>query len=336
MPHRIYIDTETGRVSMMYVGEKPWHGLGVHLDEPATAAEAIQAANLDWEVVKKPLFAMENGYSQPVRDKFAVVRCDVWGTSKYPVLGVVSQDYEPLQNREAFEFFDPIVGEGAAVYHTAGALGNGERVWILAKLPEEIRVKGDDVAEKYLLLSNSHDGNSSVQIKFTPIRVVCDNTLTLALSRGPTVRVAHTKDLRERLEQARKNLRIINTRFEGIAQAFQCMAGIQLNTRGLSHYLSRVFPDPRDATDEQGTLRMRRHRAWAEYFFADGKGNDQQPVRGTLWAAYNGVAEYIDHRQTNQTDSDRLESVWFGSGYHVKARAYEVAKETVAGDARAT
>jgi len=219
------------------------------------------------------------------------------------------------------------VGEGAAVYHTAGALGNGERVWILAKLPEEIRVKGDDVAEKYLLLSNSHDGNSSVQIKFTPIRVVCDNTLTLALSRGPTVRVSHTKDLREHLKQARKNLRIINTRFDGIEQVFQRMAAIQMSTRGLSNYLSRVFPDPGDATDEQGMLRMRRHRAWAEYFFADGKGNGQRPVRGTLWAAYNGVAEYIDHRQTNQTDADRLESVWFGSGYHTKARAYEIAEQ---------
>ena len=329
MPHRIYIDTETGRVSMMYVGEKPWHGLGTQLDEPATAAEAMQAANLDWEVVKKPLFAMQNGYAEPVPGKFAVVRCDLWGTKSHPILGVVSEDYEPLQNREAFEFFDPIAGKGAAIYHTAGTLGNGERVWILAKLPEEIRVMGDDLAEKYLLLSNSHDGNSSVQIKFTPIRVVCQNTLTMALSQGPTLRVMHKKDVRVRLKEAERMLGIIHHHYDEIEKKFQQMAKVQMTQARLGEYLEQVFPDPSDEQDEKARARVSLHRRWAEYFFSGGGGNQTKGITGTLWAAYNGVAEYIDQRQTNQTDDRRLNSVWFGGGYLTKARAFGIAESEI-------
>jgi Domain of unknown function (DUF932) len=99
------------------------------------------------------------------------------------------------------------------VYHTAGALGNGERVWILAKLPDDIRVIGDDIANKYLLLSNRHDGYSAVQIKFTPIRVACQNTLTMALSQGPTLRVPHTKDVHQRLRIAANMLNTIKVRY---------------------------------------------------------------------------------------------------------------------------
>jgi phage/plasmid-like protein (TIGR03299 family) len=178
MAHNICI--QNGEASMFYVDEVPWHGLGTKLEGPATAQEAISAAKLDWPVIKIPLYAGGDGERKHrVPDRFAIVPAHRWGREDCPAFGIVGNDYTPLQNHEAFDFFDSIVGEKAAIYHTAGALGDGERIWILARLPTDIHVAGDAV-NKYLLLSNTHDGNNSVQAKFTPIRVVCENTLTMA------------------------------------------------------------------------------------------------------------------------------------------------------------
>ncbi|MBI2842369.1 MAG: DUF932 domain-containing protein [Armatimonadetes bacterium] len=331
MAHNISI--ENGRASMMYVGKEPWHGLGQKLNGPATAKEAIKAARLDHQVTKKPMIAIDDaqtGKQAHPTEWYAIVRDDLWNSKSCPILGVVSKEYTPLQNSEAFEFFDPIVGEGAAIYHTAGALGDGERIWILAKLPEEIQVVGDDIVDKYLLLSNSHDGKSSVQIKFTPIRVVCQNTLTMALSSGPTIRVTHTRDLHVRLDHARQTLGLVNTRYQEIEETFKRLVAIQVNQQRLDEYLRLVFPDPSDPDNERALDWARKNRMWSEHFFAEGAGNKAQKVRGTLWAAYNGVAELIDHRQVTGGDERRLDSAWFGSGYLTKARAFRVAEEKTA------
>jgi phage/plasmid-like protein (TIGR03299 family) len=217
------ISQRDGQAAVMVVGEPAWHRLGTILSKPATAKEAIQSAHLGWEVIKQPLFAGEAEHHR-IAGHFAIVRDDDWSRKKATVLGIVGESYTPVQNREAFAFFDPIVGDEAAVYHTAGALGDGQRVWILAKLPEDIRVIGDDITQKYLLLSNSHDGNSAVQIKFTPIRVVCQNTLTMALSQRPTLRIPHTRDVHERLRIAANMLNAIKIRYSELEDVWkQCL-----------------------------------------------------------------------------------------------------------------
>jgi phage/plasmid-like protein (TIGR03299 family) len=254
------LDERDGRIACMVVGKPAWHGLGTVLQRPANAAEAIEAASLGWRVVKKSLFAGENEYRR-VPQYFSIVREDDWNSNKGTVLGIVGKGYTPLQNRDAFAFFDPIVGQDEAVYHTAGALGKGERVWILAKLPGEIRVIGDDITHKYLLLSNSHDGNSAVQIKFTPIRVVCENTLTQALRGGPTLRVAHTKDIEKRLKIAALLLRAIQYRFTEIEDIFRATARAKMDRERLGQYLLDVFPDPRRT---QGDERYDRSLAQAQ------------------------------------------------------------------------
>lgn len=334
MAHELHIDAATGKASMFYVEQVPWHGLGWKLDKVATSAEAIKAANLDWNVNKYPLHVVSGRVSQPVPNRFAIVRQDQWGRKDCPVLGIVGGDYTPIQNREAFAFFDGIVGQGAAIYHTAGALGYGERVWILAKLPSQIIVTKEDVADKYLLLANSHDGSSAVQVKFTPIRVVCQNTLTMALSSGPRVRVAHTKQVRQRLQEAARLLGIINAQFDSIGETFQRMTRLLVNKNRLAEYLLAVFPDPKpetstdDPSHQNALKRVADTRLWAEYFFDQGKGNRLVGVAGSLWAAYNGVTEYIDHRSTpNLTADGRLDSLWFGDGYYTKARAFRIAEE---------
>lgn len=330
MPHEIFVDHH-GQASFFCVREPAWHGLGTVLDRPATAAEAIRAAKLDWRVTKKRLVALDPHHMLQIPGQYAVVREDRWGHPDCPVFGIVGEEYTPLQNSAAFRFFDDVVGRKEAIYHTAGALGQGERVWILAKLPGEIRVVGDDVAEKYLLLSNSHDGSSSVQVKFTPIRVVCNNTLTMALRSGPTLRIQHNRRLRDRLSHARVDLGVIQRRFVDLEGGFRRMAAVQLDRDKLSEYLGLVFPEPPAGADGRSLRRVARERAEAERLFDQGIGSRLKGVTGTLWAAYNGVTEYVDHVRYPETSKDRrLESIWFGEGYQVKARAFKIADQQAA------
>ena len=332
MAHNLNI--RNGQASMMFYGEEPWHGLGTKLERPATAAEAIEAARLDWTVSKVPLEARVQGRHLPVPRKYAIIRDDLTfddlplfrdedSEDQSPVLGIVGEQYTPLQNVDAFTFFDPIVGEKAAIYHTAGVIGNGERIWILAKLPDDIRVAGDDITEKYLLLSNSHDGNSAVNVKLTPIRVVCQNTLSQALRQGPSISIIHTPSLPARLQQANQLLGIVRIHYVKLEEAYQKMAARSVSAAELKTYLREVFPEPKEPENERGKQRAADFRAQAERLFAEGTGNSVPGVNGTLWAAYNGVVEFVDYGLPGGGRGGRLNSIWFGEGHYIKARAYD-------------
>ncbi len=229
MAHNINFNEQTGRHSFFSVQQKAWHGLGQIVEQYPTSEEAIVHAGLDYEVIKSPLFTqgrtMNIGDSGElieandilVPNSFATLRTD----TNRP-LGVVGKDYHIVQNREAFNFFDAIVGGGDGIlYETAGALGNGERIFITAKLPDYIRVgKGDDVTEKYIFLTTSHDGSGSITAAFTPIRIVCQNTLNASLrSMTNVVRIKHTSGAKQRIENAHKIIGLANTlsnQLEGI------------------------------------------------------------------------------------------------------------------------
>jgi phage/plasmid-like protein (TIGR03299 family) len=326
MANRIWIDND--RASMMYVGQAPWHGLGTALNSPATAEQAIEAANLDWTVKKVPVYAWDGRVAYPIDDTFTIVPENRWGTESCPTWGPVKRGYTPLQNRDAFRFFDDIVGEGAAIYHTAGALDDGRRIWILAKMPHDIVIAEKDITEKFLLLSNSHDGSGSVQIKFTPIRVVCHNTLTQALAEGePSLRVPHTRDINERLKIAQQNLRLIRTTYGRIEADFVALAKVPMTEPGLTAYLKLVFPDPSNPKDVRARNRVERDRSTARTLFTKGKGNKLPGVAGTLWAAYNAITEMVDQGRNLRKQDQHLEYIWFGGGHTLKVRAFEVAKK---------
>ncbi|MBS1550490.1 MAG: DUF932 domain-containing protein [Bacteroidetes bacterium] len=314
-----------GEASMFYCGDKPWHGLGVELEKPATSKEAITAAKLDWTVEKQQLYLPNQ---EPAHNTFATLRAD-----NNKILGIVGSSYTCLQNAEAFEFFDSIVGEGKAIYHTAGALLEGKVVWILAKLPGEIRVTDDDITEKYLLLSNSHDGSSAVQIKFTPIRVVCNNTLTLAFADQQYLSVYHKRDIKVRLDDVPKILNIVNKRYSEIEESFKALLNIQMTDITLKKYLEDIFPDPKNRKDpklyEYELAKVKSNREWAKYFFENGVGNDLSGVSGSLWAAFNGVTELIDHKITKQSQDRKLNTIWFGDGAVVKGKAYKSAVDLI-------
>lgn len=321
MAHNLTIENE--KASMMYYGEIPWHGLGTRLQKPATSEEAIISAGLDWEVVKKPVYVKLDKRFQ-VKDTFAMVRKDKWQRNECDILGVVGKNYTPVQNKDAFNFFDSIVGEKKAIYHTAGSLSGGKIIWILAKLPGYIRVVGNDISEKYLLLSNSHDGSSMVQIKFTPIRVVCQNTLTIAMNKGETLKVKHSRDVKDKLKQASELLGIVNDKYDTIERSFKNMARVQLNEKRLNEYVKTIFPDP---VDELQYATVDNNREMVRELFEQGLGNNLPGVAGTLWAGYNAVTELIDHKITKQNKDMRTKSIWFGNGYNVKQKAFDVAND---------
>lgn len=327
MSHELSIDP-SGKAEMMYVGQMPWHGLGTQLEEPPTAAEAIRAAHLDWRVVKKQLYIGDE--HRPLPGQYAVVREDRWSFNEESVLGTVGQGYTPLQNADAFKFFDPIVATGEAFYESAGALRNGQRVWVMARLKEDFKVTEEDTIARYLLLSNTHDGTGSVQLKFTPVRVVCQNTLSQALGQGPSIRVAHTLAMESRLEDAAEEaLDTIQQHFSEIGVHFRKMVTFRMSEERLDAYLKSVFPDPLRGKDEKQYRRAlaqaQKDRRGSLRLYGEGMGNDLNGVPGTLWAAYNGVTEYLDFHRAAFGDSKWLESIWFGDSNRIKERALDEA-----------
>ena len=325
--HELLIDG--GRAAMFYVGERPWHKLGTQLEAPPSSEAAIAAAGLDWTVTKVPLYVAAQARLHELRDHFAIVRDDKLGTADFPVFGIVGPEYEPLQNSEAFAFFDPIVKNGDATYETAGALGHGERIWIQARLSNDIEVAGN-IIQRYLLLSNTHNASSSLQVKLTPVRVVCNNTLTVALSKGCSICIRHDHAMDEHLEQAKNLLGLVEDEYARVTVAFRSMAARKLSQQQAAAYFAQVFPDSASVNPVARQLVANRRR-WALHFFHEGQGNGELPVRGTLWAAYNGVTELIDHRKPSMRGPDfssrRLHSVWFGAGATVKQRALQIAQE---------
>lgn len=309
------INSRNGKASFMYYGEAPWHRLGTRLDQPATAQEAIETAGLDFTVEKVAIKTDPGDF--PVPRYYATVRTDT-----KIVLGVVGSRYTPIQNRDAFITFDALVGGGEAIYHTAGALGEGERIWILAKLPDFIRVNGNDVVEKFLLLTNSHDGTAPVRVKLTPIRVVCQNTLSVALSGSEQeVRIRHTNGAEAKLAHAHEILGLTNHLYGQLETIFRGMAQKKVDQREASRYVTGVF---RNDPPILSTNRLKPVHDKIFELMETGSGSGES--RGTLWGAYNAVTEYVDHvRRSRVLDGRHLNSVWFGRGEKIKKRAFQVA-----------
>ena len=323
MAHNLYI--EDGKAHMMYAGELPWHGLGTQLQKPATSAQAIKAAGLDWTVRKVPLFAIEGKGIAHVPKYYGVVPEDRWGKPDCPVFGVVSEDYRPLQNAEAFEFFDSIVGQKVAMYHTAGALGKGEHVWILAKLPGMMEITNTDVLDKYVLLSTGHDGRTCVRVILTPVRVVCQNTLTMAFNTGEEIaRAHHTRNMKRQLAVARQDIQALMKGFDGMEATFRQMAKHKLNRQQAISYIERVFPIPEDTPEEKVPNWILEDRANCVHLFHNGLGNNESAIKETLWAAYNGVTEYVDHWR-DRGEREHMYTVCLGKGFQIKARAFSEA-----------
>lgn len=247
--------------NMFSVKETPWHGIGVVINEAPTLQDAIKLAGLDWLVLVESL-TRPNGINV---DEFAkaFIRSD-----NNKTLGVVGPKTHPLQNVHAFDFFQPFVDSKEASLETAGALDEGRRVWVMAKLNRDNStiVKNDEIA-KFVLLSNSHDGSLAVRVGFTPIRVVCANTLAMAHSSKASklIRVRHSKDVQANVEAVRDTMNLANEEFEATAEQFRFLASRQINATDLKKYVKIVMgmPDEKMTTRAQNILNsiLERHEA---------------------------------------------------------------------------
>ncbi|MCD9855743.1 DUF945 domain-containing protein [Epilithonimonas sp. JDS] len=337
MAHNLNFNNRTGKYSFISVKEKAWHNLGQIVQEYPTSEEAIKFAGLDYEVEKSPLFTKgagiienDNGIEMidsqlEVPNYFANIRTD-----NNTVLGVVGKDYHIVQNREAFSFFDAIVGSGKGIlYETAGALGNGERIFITAKLPDYIRVgNGDDITEKYIFLTTSHDGSGSITAAFTPVRIVCQNTLNASLKNmSNVVRIRHTAGAKQRLEDAHKLMGLANKLSNELENTFNHWAKITVGDdemkkliqlalcpnketlqhlqKGNSEELSTVF---KNTVDD----------AFAYAMISESQQMDT--TKGTLFGAYNAVTGYFQNVRNYKDNEAKLQSIVLGGTAQLKSK----------------
>jgi phage/plasmid-like protein (TIGR03299 family) len=293
-----------------------------------TAKEMIRAAGMDWRVEVRPARGAKQINRKGEYSRYEVVRVPRPKTEEAEVLlGVVSRRYQLLQNIEAFAFFDPIVGEKKAYFETAGALGEGERIWVMARMPAAMQIVPGDECLKYLLLSNTHTGEGSVIAKFTAVRVVCQNTLMMAMEDGQKAyHVRHSKKMQFRLDELAEFLAITQEVFLKAEECFRRLAKIQMGGDRLEGYFEAVFP--RSESQKTKGEKPERWGVLREIF--EGRPDLQAPgVRGTLWGAYNAVTRFEDYKQPQQEEmqEQRLERTWFGGGADIKLKALGKAKE---------
>ncbi len=317
MSHNIEI--RNGKASIAYAGETPWHKLGQYIKEAFDAATALKAAGLDFTVEK---VGLQTADGRPISGRYGLRRTDT-----KDVLGIVTDFYQPLQNRDAFAFFDGVFGKDKARYEVAGVLGKGEKVWLLARLPGDFTVGREDLIGKWLLLTNGHDTNEPVRAKFTPIRVVCQNTLNAALrGKESEVRVQHIGNVQGKLEVAGKLMKAAGIYFDEMQGRFNAFLKYPLKDNQAKEYFSRVLGDDATGFNELSNIGQKQVEEMQK-LAATGAGTDIKGVRGSLWGAYSAVTEYVDHTRTSKDIGYVLQ----GRGAELKQRAFTVGESVMDG-----
>ena len=300
---------------MFFTGrEKPWHGLGTMVEDAPCSREALIAAGLDWDVIQKPVFTQDGvrikGYYANVRD------CD--GS----VLGVVTSRYRVVQNRDAFAFTDGLLGEGVR-YETAGSLMCGRKTWILAKLPEKYIIQGEQVMP-YLVFSNTHDGSGAIKIAMTPVRVVCNNTLNLALDRADRIwSVHHTGDIAAKLEDTKETICRAEEYMSALGKEFDILSKKKVTDAAVKEYISLLLPVPGNAsqTAEKNVLKQR-NDIMLRYKYAP----DLKDMPGNGYRFINAVSDFATHSKPLRETRNYRETLFNKTmeGNPVTDRAFKI------------
>lgn len=269
--------------TMFYTRETPWHGLGTRVEESPNSKEALTLAGLDWKVVQEPIYTNTReqieGYQANIRDL------------DRKVLGVVTNRYKVVQNQEAFAFTDSLLGEGVR-YETAGSLQDGRRVWLLAHMPHEYIISGERF-DPYLLFSNTHDGSGAVKVALTPVRVVCQNTLNLALSTAKrSWSMVHTGDIKEKIQEAKETLRMAEDYMNHLGQEFESLRKKKLSNQKVMDYIEILLPSEDGSTPQQTRNLKRLREDMAQRYF---DAPDLQDVGKNAYRFINAVSDFATH-----------------------------------------
>ena len=300
--------------SMFYTREKPWHGLGTMVQEAPASEEALVLAGLDWNVIQQPIQTSEgimiSGFQANIRE-----------TDK-KVLGVVTSRYKVVQNTNAFAFTDELLGEGVT-YETAGSLQGGRRIWLLAKLPQRYIISGDEL-ETYSVFMNAHDGAGGIKAAVTPIRVVCQNTLNLALTTAKRSWSAnHTGNIEGKMEDARAALLYAGKYMAELGKAIDTLSRIKITDQQVYEYIDALFPLLEDPTEQQQKNLMRmKEDLKIRYFDAP----DLKSVGYNGWRFVNSVSDFATHAKPIRERTNYKESLFSRTieGNAMIDKAYEL------------
>lgn len=282
--------------SMFSVRETPWHGLGTIVADAPTSADALHLAGLDWDVLPEPVY-LDNGILIP--NYVANTR-----SSDKKVLGIVTDRYKVVQNTEAFAFTDSLLGEDVR-YETAGSLNGGKRIWLLAKMPAE-RILGDEVVP-YLCFTNTHDGTGAVKVCMTNTRVVCNNTLNLALSTATRMwSTKHMGDIQGKLAEAEQTLEMAHKYNEALAVEAEKLANTSIKDEEVEKILEEIFPiEDNDSNRKQTNMTDAR-----DYFRFCYRQEDIKKFYGTLWGVVNAASDMACHMEPARNTNSYRENNW--------------------------
>ena len=320
MAHNIHFNEQTNEHSFFSVKEKAWHGVGKVVSDYPNSQQALAFAGLDFRVERRTMFTSKRTLAPGterliIPEHFATVRLDT-----EQVLGVVGSQYEVMQNRDAFSFFDSIVKGEGILYETAGALGKGERIFITAKLPSCIRVGSEDLIEQYLFLTTTHDGSGAIIAAFTPIRIVCNNTLNAALKNmSNCIRIRHTNNAKQKLEQAHRVMGITNTLSSQLEEVFNNWSKVKITDKEVQKLIQLAMVPNKEVLRD---IRRGKEEELSTHFlnicqdaYEYALGNDTQQLdttKGTLFGAYNGITGYFQNVRKYKDSEAKMKSLLYG------------------------
>lgn len=268
--------------------EKPWHGLGIVIQEAPDSKEALKIAKLDWLVEQRKIYQQTKNGMEIIPKLLGNFRSDT-----NHCLGVVTQKYKVIQNHEAFAFTDALLGEGVR-YETAGSLDNGGRVWMLAKT-DKVEIL-EDIIEPFLVFTHGHDGKNSVKVSMTPVRVVCNNTLNLALNTAKrSWNTIHMGNIQDKLEEAKRTLGLSQQYMIALKDKAEEMERIKISDEGVKDFINELFKinEEKMSNREKNNIQLVRNNLWSVYSTT----KDIQKFRGSAWGVINAVSDLVGHAE---------------------------------------